>query len=122
MKKKKIIITALIVNFSIVIVLAYFFLAPYFRGLNNEYTNSNTIKIIESYVKNNNGTWPSDASKINVPTESNIEIDYKLDINDENFSLDKLKAALKPRVSFKTYPHYDKDLERLYEIIISYKK
>jgi len=92
-------------------------LVPKFLNMKSEYGTAEAIDALSKFVREHDGRWPASPSELGgkFPADGEVVIDYTMTSPRliENRSL--LREAVHPRSGkFYTYPHYQRDLDRLH--------
>jgi hypothetical protein len=89
---------------------------PRFSNIKAEYSTAQALRDIETYVRENQGQWPSSPEQLKnkYPIGSEVAIDYSATSDELVTGHDKLRNAVHPRSGkFYTYPHYDRQINDL---------
>jgi len=85
-------------------------------NMKSEYRTAGVIRELDGHVKSHRGEWPGSAAEFGGqrPEEAGVQIDFSM--TSERILEDPrlLREAVRPESRrFYTYPHYERDLERL---------
>lgn len=91
-------------------------LYPIFSNMRSEYGTGQAVRDITSYVRKNEGKWPSSPEELEnkYPVGGKVVIDYSVTADELIADPDKLQEAVRPKSGkFYTYPHYNQHLDDL---------
>lgn len=88
------------------------------RNLTAEYASAAAIRDLTNHVEANRGEWPSSPGQLAHRPPDEAWIDFSISSDRILTAPEILKEAVRPKSgSFKSYPHYERDLGSLWEAI-----